>query len=80
MKVNDITKIDEKTYTLVVESESGAIHETVCHVQSILGPDGSQRYFVNFDSEDFQKAIMLGHILARDISSSVLDFHRQQDK
>lgn len=77
MMVKKITKIDDCVYSLAVESEGGAVYETVCHVRASVGHDGSQRSFVTFDSDTFQKAIMLGQIIAREVSSAVLDFHNQ---
>lgn len=77
MKVNKIKKINDRTYILIIESESGITYETVCRVHYKPGSDNSQRPFVTFDSDDFQRAIMLGHILAKDASAFVLNFHKQ---
>jgi hypothetical protein len=78
MMVKEITKIDDFIYSLVVESEDGVVHEAICYVRSSEGRDGSQRSYVTFDSDEFQKAIMQGQIIVREVASAVLDFHSHQ--
>jgi hypothetical protein len=73
--IKEITKIDDCIYSLVVESEDGVVYETICNVKSSVGHDGSQRNYVTFDSDEFQKAIMLGQIIVKEVASAVIDFH-----
>lgn len=77
--IKNIVKIRTNTYQLTVELNNGDFVETVCRVVVSETANGEAVQSFKFDSDEFQRAVMLGKIDVRAICAAIEEFHSQPD-
>jgi hypothetical protein len=79
--VNSVTEMGHPSfcYQLTVELNNGDFVETVCRVVVSETANGEAVQSFKFDSDEFQKAVMLGKIDVRAICAAIEEFHSQPD-
>ncbi len=75
-QVLDVVTIDHGVYLVRVKSSNGDILESRCGVEEKNLPSGERIQQVTFDSDAFQKAIMLGKIQSREVCQAVVAVHK----
>jgi hypothetical protein len=71
----EVVRLNANVYLVKMRLLSGEILETKSHVKMAIFPNGEVIKYVTFESDAFQREIMLGNIQAREVTQAVIAAH-----